>query len=204
MKMMRTQESGRSGYGVCILTLGLCIAASSSFPGQSLASSLCVKFGKLSYTAARTLQVGAETIHSKVYVMGDSERQEMVKGNRVEVWIMTPTEFVIFDTAAKRGIRTPTPAAPAKPPAADSLRVREQDSEGNKHLLIEAIDKPGKWIAVDDITCRPDGALLARKYRVPVDGKLIEATMTQNILSVGDVDKSLFTPPPDIQFQQPK
>jgi hypothetical protein len=163
------------------------------------AASECTKFGKPSYTADRTVIFGAQTIKSKVFVRGEDEREEIRHGAQSEVVITGPAGIKRFIPAAKVGMQIPPP--PHEQSAQDRSRMREEGVGANKRIMLDGKDKNGKWFLISDVLCRPDGVMLSRTSFIPMNGKVVEAKLTQDNIVVGPVDEKLFTPPSDIKFQ---
>ena len=166
---------------------------------QALAISECSGFGKPTYVAERTTVVDGATTRSKVYVMGDNEREEIDHNGQTEVIITTRAEFISFSPAQKIGVRRSlSGGGPKTPPG--SIRSRAEDAGGNKRIVLEGLDKDGAWVSLNEVVCTPQGMLVSRKFRIPTNGGMLEASVTQNVISIGDVDKSLFVPPTYIKF----
>lgn len=186
------------------------IAAFALSGGLTAAHALseCTKFGNPSYVAERTSRFPDRTVKSKVYAKADIEREEIDHGGKTEVILMSPQAIVSYFPDMKIGMKFPPPPEPprangsagAKQP---HLRMREESADGNHKIIFEIQDSRGQWLLANEVTCRSDGALLARKSRVPMRGKVIETSMTQTIVSVGPIDSTLFDVPADIKFRQP-
>jgi hypothetical protein len=181
---------------ILLLGIGTALLACAE-PGW--AASECTKFGKPSYTADRTVVFGTQTIKSKVFVRGEDEREEISHGAQSEVVITSPAGIKRFIPAAKVGMQIPPP--PNGKSAQDRSRMREENAGANKRIMLDGKDKNGKWFLISDVLCRPDGVMLSRTSFIPMNGKVVEAKLTQDNIVVGAVDEKLFTPPSDIKFQ---
>lgn len=171
-------------------------------PSDAHAAGECLKYGSPTYAAERTLVIGSGTVRSKVYVKAGSEREEVTHGDKLEIIITTPKEFMRFMPQTKAGIRHPLIAPNATKPDPNKMRMREEASGDNKRMIIEVSDDGKTFSPVSDVECRPDGTLLSKKFKIPVGGnKLVDATMTQTILPDAKIDDGLFVPPKDIKFK---
>lgn len=161
----------------------------------------CSKFGKPTYQADRLVRLGGETVRSRVYVMGDMEREEIDRGGRIEVIIIARGQMITYSPDTKVGLRRSLGAMPKPKINKDSVRLREESSGTGAKLILETRSDDGSWTKVDEVTCRRDGVVLAKSSTVPINGRMVPMEMMQQIRG-GPVDRNLFTPPSDIKFQR--
>ena len=86
------------------------VMATGLYVGEARASGECAKYGKPTYQADRLVKIGGDTFRSRVYVMGDMEREEIDHGGgRTEVIIVARGEVLSFFPEAKVGMRRLAP-----------------------------------------------------------------------------------------------
>lgn len=178
------------------------VMATGLYVGEARASGECAKYGKPTYQADRLVKIGGDTFRSRVYVMGDMEREEIDHGGgRTEVIIVARGEVLSFFPEAKVGMRRSVAAGGRPKTPEGSIRAREERSGSNSRIILEARTDDGSWTVVNEVTCRSDGALLGRRSTVPLNGKMVPSEMIQQIRG-GSVDRSMFTAPSGISFKR--
>jgi hypothetical protein len=179
--------------------VGVGVAATA---GQALALGECSRFGNVSYTADRTVQISGQKIQSKVYATPQAEREELTMNGRAEIRLSVGTTETTYNLENNTGIsRTlPTPKRPPK----GTLRTREEDAGGAKVLVVEALDEKGTWHEIGRTTCRADGAVLATTFTVTLPGssEIVTGQMTQNITVTAPLDPNLFKVPSQVKIER--
>jgi hypothetical protein len=184
-----------------VLVVGSASVAISIQPAFALGE--CAKFGRPSYTADRTVDIGGQTIRSKVFVTPQVEREELTVSGRQEVHLSTGRSQTTYNLETNTGIVQTAPAPPPKP-AKDKVRIREEDQGGSKVLTLELIDDQGNWRQIGQTTCRPDGAVLAKTFILTLPGSsdIVTGRMTQNITATGPLDPGLFKVPAQVKIKR--
>lgn len=170
-------------------------------PGTVLAG-ICSKFGSPSYQADRTVSIGGETIRSKIFVSGARERQEIAApGGRTEVRLAAGGAIIIFDPAAKTGMRLPPPPVPKIRLAKENVRIGVHDDGPTKIVKMEVRDDKGDWKVTEEAVCRNDGIILSQQFTVGgTGGQVVSGQMSQSAISVGPQDQALFKLPSDVRL----
>lgn len=130
----------------------------------------CREFGTPSYSAVRTTQIGPKTIVSKVFVIGDKEREEASFADRIVVHIRTADALTTFDEATNTGVRVKV--IPARPPVdkGDPNMRLVKSREGDSETIAIQVREGGAWNDLIKVTCRLDGVLLEREYPTVLPG----------------------------------
>ena len=162
----------------------------------------CLRFGRISYTADRTVQIAGQTIQSKVYVTPDAEREELTMNGRAEIRLTVGRSQTTFNLENNTGIARSLP--PPKHAPKSGMRSREESGGGGTALIVEAADETGTWHEIGRNTCRPDGAVLGTTFTITMPGSsdIVTGQMTQSILSTGPLDPGLFRVPPEVKIKR--
>jgi hypothetical protein len=164
----------------------------------------CNRFGKPSFEAVRTVQIGERTLTGRAFVTPDREREELVDGAKTMVRITDPTGVTLFDPAAKSGVFIPKPPAPAQAPAKGDTNTRLAEAvEGDRHIVTISSKGPNGWIDVVRVVCRADGVMMERDIPTVVNKVTHTAKMRHSDVVIKPLDPTLFKAPDDIKLSQP-
>ncbi len=180
-------------------TFGVAALAASFAATPAAALSECKKFGLPSYVADRTTTTDGHSVRSRVYAADGKSREEIDHGGEMEVIVTTDREFISFSPTRKIGVRRSLAAGGPKTPPG-GIRSRNEPDGANTRVILEGKDDNGDWVALNEVVCSARGELLSRKFKIPINGRLVDSVMEQSIVSEGPLDPKLFAPPADIRF----
>ncbi|MCF6322580.1 MAG: hypothetical protein L3J32_12545 [Rhizobiaceae bacterium] len=166
-------------------------------PVNSAIASECVKYGKPSYSANRTVKIGPKVIRSKVFVSGNKLREEIKRGNGTEVRIITGSSMILFDPVGKTGVKFKSRKPPKRP---GELRLAEKKIGKNIEISYLFKAKNGDWVPDVRTLCTSSGIPLKRQFVVVIGKKVIRATMSQSNIRPGAQSASLFKAPSDVKL----
>jgi len=154
-----------------------------------------------SYRADRTLAVGGSTIKSVVYESGPDLREETdVRGHRVVTLRLPTSGFLItFDTVTKEGVKLPLPPRPQN----TKTRVVEERS-GDETVYHKQFESRGRWVELSATRCDRAGVMTAQNFTtINPEGGMVDGTVAQGNIVVGQIDPALFQVPLGITLKQP-
>jgi hypothetical protein len=187
---MSTHLTERTGLVAAAAT----VIVAALLPSVASADPRCARFGRVEYTATRTV----EGRSSKIFVSGRNLREERpAPDGTTDVILVTGGRAVIFNPVRKFGARLPSVRPPRIP--ADARRVR---TEGET-IIVEVRDDQGAFREVERATCRSDGALLTVTGLAGGQGGPRRVTTTNSNIVVGRLDPALFRVPADVRIGRP-
>lgn len=158
------------------------------------------------YTARRILVIGQETKVSKVYVSGFKVREEESSNDgKQTVVLRLPEQGVsyILDPDGKTALLFPLPPGPG----ATKQRTRQAVDKRPDGTVVRRFQilSGGEWRDISTTTCRPDGVMLEQEFTfVDPHGHLLVGRLTQSIIDVGPLPKTLFDVPGSIEISDPR
>ncbi len=145
-------------------------------PVNSAVASECLKYGSPSYSANRVVKIGPNIIKSKVFVSGRNLREEIQRGNAIEVRIETSKNMMVYNPVKKQGFKISMRNPPKRP---GKLRLEEKKIGKNIEITYLFKAKNGDWVPDVKTLCTTSGIPLKRQFVVVIGKKVIQATMTQ-------------------------